>query len=227
MNDLINIYESDPSGLKKCLILIVDDGADYGIRSSITMYYFGQLFFHLNLDLLIVVKNAPKDSRFNPIEHLWGFLSNKMSGMVLPVTLEDGDDDFNLQEDSPEALDQTIDILNNTFMNKEFNGFAVNPVAVHCNNDSVVINDHSVPYKTFDEIESIKNVYDSSLCQKRIASRDPKLMKEVKLISKHMDKRSHSIIYRKCMKELGDKPCHYCSKNPATVSQSLMEDRIY
>ena len=140
MNDLINILESEPSGLKKCLILIVDDGADYGIRSSITMYYFGQLFFHLNLDLLIVVKNAPKDSRFNHIEHLWGFLSNKMSGMVLPVTLEDGDDDFNLQEDSPEALDQTIDILNNTFMNKEFNGFAVNPLAVHCNTDSVVIN---------------------------------------------------------------------------------------
>ena len=106
-NDIINIISNDESLKRKLvLILILDDGADYGIRTSATMHYFGKLWIHLDLDLLIVVKNAPKDSRFNPVEHLWGYLTPKLSGMVLPTRLE-GDDDGLYGVESPEVLDQS------------------------------------------------------------------------------------------------------------------------
>ena len=44
------------------------------------------------------------------------------------------------------------------------------------------------------------------------------------MITKHMDKRSHSIFFRKCMKELGDKPCKHRLEFPPTISQSVIKD---
>ena len=80
MNDIINIIKLDEEKRKKTvLILILDDGADYGICTTATMHYFGKLWLELNLDMLIVVKNAPRDSRFNPVEHLWGWLTPKLA----------------------------------------------------------------------------------------------------------------------------------------------------
>ena len=71
-NDIINMFDVDNS-LKneKCLVLIVDVGADYGIRSTdygirstnygirstISMHYLWKLFIELNLD---VVKMPPR-----------------------------------------------------------------------------------------------------------------------------------------------------------------------
>ena len=225
VNDLINLFatDTDLKG-KKGLVLILDDGADYGIRSYITMHYLGKLFIKLNLDLLLIVKNAPKDSRFNPIEHLWGYFSKKLAGMVLPLRLIGEDDDKTLSEDSVEVNNQAIDILTNTFKNKKFNGFPIVPVSVHCNAEKVVIGEDELDHKTFDELEQDKDFYDSNLSQRRVRDKDPETMKEARLIAHHMDKRSHSLFYRKCMKELGDKPCTYCKEFPPSVSPELIMD---
>ena len=98
------------------------------------MHFLGKLWMHLNLDLLIVVKNAPRDNRFNPVEHLWGYLTPKISGMVLPTTVEENED---LGVESPEVLNQAIDILKNTFASNKFNRFEVEPVAVHCDSEEI------------------------------------------------------------------------------------------
>lgn len=55
----INIFETNPSvSAKPVLVVILDDGADYGIRGPTTSHYLGRLFVELNLDALFVVKNA-------------------------------------------------------------------------------------------------------------------------------------------------------------------------
>ena len=188
------------------------------------MHYFGKLFFKLNLDLLFIVKNAPKDSKFNPIEHLWGYLSHKLAGMVLPTSLVGEDDDKTLEVDSYEVLDQAIDILTNTIDGKKFNSFPVIPVPVHCNAEEINIAGVICDHKIFDELEANKDFYDSNLSQRRIQAKNPQTLEEARMITKHMDKRSHSIFFRKCMKELGDKPCKHCLKFPPTISQSVIKD---
>ena len=74
------------------------------------MHYFAKLLLELDLDLLFIVKNAPKDSQYNPIEHLWGFLSHKLAGMVLPTKLVGEDTNMFLDDKSPEVVNQAIDI---------------------------------------------------------------------------------------------------------------------
>ena len=194
--------------IKKVFVFVVDNGADYGIRSAATMHYFGKLFFKLDLDLLIVVKNAPKDSRYNPIEHLWGYLTPKLAGMVLPTKLiDERKEDESLDADSPQVLDQAIDIVKNTMEGKRFNSFSVVPVAVHCNSDTLVIGDKQMKQKTFDDLEEVTDYYDSNLSKERLRHKNQELMEESKLIHKHMDKRTYCIFYRKCMTQLGDQSC--------------------
>ena len=51
--------------------------------------------------------------------------------MVLPTRLQNDDEEL-FEVGSPEVMNQAIDIINNTIEGKKFNGFEVNPVAVHC-----------------------------------------------------------------------------------------------
>ena len=53
---------------KPVLCLLLDDGGDWGGRGLQTLFYLGDLWLRLNLDLLIVSRNAPGDSKYNPIE---------------------------------------------------------------------------------------------------------------------------------------------------------------
>ena len=68
VNDLTNIFEvSDEVKGKSVIAIIADDGADYGLRSGVTAHYLGRFFTEQNLDVLIITKNAPGDSKHNPI----------------------------------------------------------------------------------------------------------------------------------------------------------------
>ena len=68
-NDILNIAQVEKSLQEKPnLLLLLDDGADFGGRGLQTLFYFGDLFMRLNLDVLLVTRNAPGDSKWNPIE---------------------------------------------------------------------------------------------------------------------------------------------------------------
>ena len=72
---------------KNSVILIVDGGPDWSVRSTVTLMALGYLWKELHLDLLAAVSYAPYNSRFNPIEHGWSLHSNDLTGLVLPATL--------------------------------------------------------------------------------------------------------------------------------------------
>ena len=126
--------------------------------------------------------------------------------------------------ESPEVLNQAIDILRNTFAGNKFNGFEVEPVAVHCESEEIEIDKKLVKRKTFDELEEVNKFYNSKLCSERLKKSNPRISKEAKFIAKHMDKRQHSIYYRKCIAALGDEVCTHCKKNPPRSSSGLIND---
>ena len=66
VEDLLTINEY--RNIQSCLLLLLDDGADWAGRSVQTKYWLGWLWKRLDLDMLIVARNAPGDSRWNLIE---------------------------------------------------------------------------------------------------------------------------------------------------------------
>ena len=69
INDVLTIAEVDKSLAERPnLLLLLDDGLDWGGRALQTLFYFGELWHRLNLDLLVISRNAPGDSKWNPIE---------------------------------------------------------------------------------------------------------------------------------------------------------------
>ena len=69
VNDILTIANVEKSlKTKPNLLLILDDGLDWGGRGLQTLYYLGELWRLLNLDLLVIARNAPGDSAKNPIE---------------------------------------------------------------------------------------------------------------------------------------------------------------
>ena len=69
VNDLLTMAQiEDCMTEKPVLCLLLDDGADWSGRFLQTLFYLGDLFLRLNLDMLIISRNAPGDSSKNPIE---------------------------------------------------------------------------------------------------------------------------------------------------------------
>ena len=228
INDIINIFEANEVlKEKKVLSIIVDDGADYGIRSPSTLHLFGRLWLKLDLDMLMIVKNAPKYSKHNPVEHGWGFLTPKLAGLVLPTKLEDDIDETEeieeemkeSEEKNPDVADQGIGIVKGAL---KLDGFDVVPVGVFCDSDDVEI--EGQPKRLFGDEELVRTFYDSSLSKERLRKRDPEMLKEAKLFNNHVDKRSHSIFFRKWHMKKGDRPCKHCRIHPPRASSSLWKD---
>ena len=81
-----SLSQSDLSNMK-VLILTADDGNDWSLRSNITDHMLCLLWLKYDLDAVIIVKNAPSDSRFNlsisPSLYLYlYFLSLPLSGTI-------------------------------------------------------------------------------------------------------------------------------------------------
>ena len=66
VDDLLTIDQRRK--FKHNLLLLCDDGADWAGRSVQTIYWLGWLWRKLNLDMLIMARPAPGDSKWNPIE---------------------------------------------------------------------------------------------------------------------------------------------------------------
>ena len=126
--------------------------------------------------------------------------------------------------ESPEVLNQAIDILKNTFASNKFNGFEVEPVDVHCDSEEIEIGKKKVRRKTFNKLDEVNKFYNSKVSFQKLRASNPKISKQAKSISKHMDKRQHSIYYRKCIAALGSGVCSHCKKNPSRSSSSLIKD---
>ena len=68
VNDILTIAEEEKCLQKPNLLLLLDDGSDFGGRGHQTLFYLGDLWMRLDFDMLHIARNAPGDSKWNPIE---------------------------------------------------------------------------------------------------------------------------------------------------------------
>ena len=93
----------------------------------------------LNLDVLILTCYAPGHSKFNSIEHCWAPLSRMLTGVTLPISLEEISpwEKTNLSEQ--ERLQQKGRVLNHAietckkyWHGKKYDSFPIEVVSVPC-----------------------------------------------------------------------------------------------
>ena len=61
------------------MALLSDNGPDFNPSSWIVIFCMGRLWHDIKLDDLILCSYAPRSSRFNPIELVWGTLNQSLA----------------------------------------------------------------------------------------------------------------------------------------------------
>ena len=83
ITDLHEVSKTDmENSSHNSFVLLSDGGPDFSPSSVLNHLFLFRLFKVLHLDMLSVSTYAARYSAFNPIEHLWSVMSNKLSGVV-------------------------------------------------------------------------------------------------------------------------------------------------
>ena len=116
---------------KKAVTIICDGGPDWTPRSTPNLMNFGWLWRDLNLDILILTSYAPGHSRLNPTERSWGPLSKWLTGVTLPIALEEfaGLSEDEIRKRKAEVLDEACSKCSKYWEGKTIDSF---PVRVKC-----------------------------------------------------------------------------------------------
>ena len=77
VSDLHKILSGHPCA---SVMILADGGPDYTPLSIVNIFFYYRLFKELNLDLFSVLTYAAHYSAFNPIEHVWSLMSNRLAG---------------------------------------------------------------------------------------------------------------------------------------------------
>ena len=231
-NDMMTVLEAYPEKKKKkALIMTADDGGDWGIRSEATFFHLGMMMRDAELDFVLLTKYAPGQSRLNPVEHMFAPVTRRLSSVILYPSGggEDKDQEENIGPDSsqPDIKETDDDIMKVKCLLKDFkyDGYNVETVAVKCNSDQVQLGGKILDnrkYKELDQIQRFFHKKPTKSAMKNLTPEEEKIRKHLSWTVRHMDKRSHQIILRKCMKSLGEKVCSWCKKNPPQLSSEFI-----
>ena len=124
----------------------------------------------------------------------------------------------------PKILDNAAEILHNITKGLVFDGFEVNSVPVKCDSDEVSIKGKSYNNGQFQNFDKIQNYYMGKTGKGIQRKKDPRMTENSNFIHKHLDRRIHSLFFRKCHSKLDGKVCSYCKKNPTRASDSFWND---
>jgi len=214
----LTIAEDQPCLKEKPnLLLLLDDGLDWGGRGLQTLFYLGELWRLLDLDLLVISRNAPGDSKHNPIEHVWGFLNKKLSGLVLPPRRPDQ----TLEESEDEAIEYLIECC---LKDLKFDGHPVNNVHVPCQSSIVTIGEKNYENDHISQDETVivqKIMEDKKMDKRKMREEYPEIYERLQIIFRHMDVRLHGYVFRKCHPK--EYQCDFCKKNPRRSSDKFWE----
>ena len=194
MNDLHPILVAAKEKGKSFVEVIGDNGPDKDPTNYINIFYWGRLWRETNLTRLSCISYPSDHSAFNPIEHAWSPLSNKLTLFTLSATL--------LGEDKPphKQTDLTTDEI--LKKNKEMLENAVYELASHWGNltydenavVSLLIKNISEVYNDHNNVQMFAHAPLRDLDTKELKP----LGEEFKFFCRHVDRRRNALSFMKC-----------------------------
>ena len=179
---------------RSSFMLLSDGGPDFNPSSVLNQIHFYCLFKVLKLDFMSVFTYAARYSAFNPIEHLWSIMSNKLSGVIFSPIV-DGEDKSPCQQaglSQDEVARKEAIVFNNAMkeLSSYWNGinfddYAISNEAIQCSSNEVLCNDY----------EKIKAFLASPLHDLHQYS---DLVSEYKQMFGHIDHHLNELMFVKC-----------------------------
>ena len=203
-NDLFGLIKR--SG-KSCMTILADGGADFNVNHMTNEWFYMKLFRDLNLDVLIATSYCPGYSARNPIEHVWGVLTNAAVTVYLPDRLP-GELPPTQQRLTKEALlakeDQVFDAALRT-LERYWADLKYGGVKIDVDHKSSQAPE--TPYTQED-----KNTMHALLTGPYKNIKDAiHIHEEMEFFKIHVDRRVGMVLFTKCNSQ--DK-CRHCEQNP-------------
>ena len=217
MNDLIPIISAVIKKGQMVVMLIVDSGPDWNVESLLNVFFYMKLWRDTGLDMLCATNFAARYSAYNPIEHLWSPLSNKLTSVQFNA-VADGDSKppcqtYGISEEERskkegEVFDRAIkELCDVHWRSFHFDGFEVKPLGVDC------IGHKPSPYDDHDDVALFLKATLRDL-------RSPKFKKyreEADFLIKHADRRKNELVLLKCESS----NCSHCQVKPFQAKSVL------
>ena len=221
-NGLLPILRAQVSDGKTCAFVKVDNGGDWNLHSLVNAFYMHRLWKDSGLDILWIISYAASWSAYNNIEHLWSPASRRLCSVIVPSILE-GDDKpiCKMADIDTEERRQKEAILFNTAMNvvvsNYWNDFTFSGNAVTTSFKKCL--DKEEPY---DDYKTVHQLLSGGL--NALRNHDG-LMKELRAMFAHMERKSNELIFRKCV----DPRCKYCPTQPVKCIKlcNYLEERDF
>jgi hypothetical protein len=212
-NELSYIYKTQLNPIPAILGLIVDNGPDYSPSSWLVMISFGRLWRDLNLDILIIMSHAPYNSKYNPIERVWGKLTKDLARVTLvPDYIK-----FNLK-----SLDEIKILFQEALM--ELQKYWAES---KYDEIPIVIEQSSPKNSDYEDYAELKKLNEDISANKVKSDLFLKYRLELDFIIKHCIKRNYYLQFTKCL----NINCSHCQNNirmsePLTLLNKLDEGAL-
>ena len=201
-NDIYNIYQTiEEDKRPKILGLICDNGPDFNPASHLVFYNMGRLWRDLNLDQFFVCSYAPRSSRYNPIELVWGSLSQALAQITL--VSDHAKYDLKNEQDLKRLFSQAEEELEGIWSQTKYAG-----KNIRCN--SVIPNASEEPYHNYNETQDVLKHG-----KKHILHNEYRTF--IKFLLSHCKKRPYYLQFSKC----SDQTCNHCMQNPIETDSAL------
>jgi hypothetical protein len=104
-------------------LVLITEGPDFRPTNWLSMFYYMKLFSEFNFDNLLIVRHAPRQSRYNPIELSWSSLSIAIGNIILCKGINKKD--FKCEDDIKNAIDNALIELHSIWEHTCFNSIQI------------------------------------------------------------------------------------------------------
>ena len=186
----------------------------------INLIYWGRLWRDTDLTKLSCITYPAGRSAYNPIEHAWSPLSNALTGVILPATLDGEEKPPNKQNISieqrrikeAEMLDNASQLLVKYWEGMTYDTYPVIPISIPSKEGECRYSDHDTVTRFVNARLADFNANDQSLIL---------LRKEFNFFAVHADRRSNEIAFMKCQLFKKSDICQHCLDNPPIDCNAL------
>ena len=217
-NDMYALYNERPKK-KPVLLVYADGGPDWACDARKSLYYYGRLWAKTNLDVLSIGSGGGGYSAYNPIERSWAPVSKRLSNTYLSDRLpgeskapinQSGLTSKDLETKEHRVFDSAMEhaakLWNDNFT---IAGHPVEATTIPCASEPVPFNDMT-DFELWCRIAPTHLASNPKVAQRlrkldKYSERAVKKMRRItdmmKYFTRHVDRRSEFIMFRKCSRE--------------------------